>query len=175
MAIEPNSDQPNRGGANMKKLVLGLALSLTALAASTQAKAITFFDFKYQDKSLGGLKFSIDASKPSTYYSEDLFLQYVNGNIYTFYPRSNGGGFTINEDCCNLSGPQLYTGPEKHPTFFLGTFKLFEPTYGPAVITITGDGVSAIPETETWALFIIGLGVIGSGMRRCRRAFATAV
>ena len=160
----------------MLKLIGSLiALPLAAIVSLPAAHATTFFDLKYQDKSLGELKFSIDASKPSLYFADGAYFQYGSGNLYTFRNGNNEGGFTINQDCCNLTGPQLYSGAESNPTFLLGKFRLFEPVYGAAFVTITGDGVPAVPEPETWALFILGLGVVGYSMRRQKLTYGSAV
>jgi len=92
-----------------------------------------------------------------------------------FYSASFDGGVEIHDfaagDTVLLStnGDQLYTGTEGAPTFKLGTFALTE-YQGTGSYTLTVTDVSAVPEPESYALLLAGLGAVGTVVARRRRA-----
>jgi len=149
-----------------KKMIAQAVLIASMGAFSTISHAATLFDFVYDDKSLGKISFTLDASKPPQYFEEGEYLQYIVGNEYSFYPVTSGGGFTINIGCCDFGGAQLYTGPESMPTFLLGKYRLDEPNYGAGTLVISGDGVAAVPEPTSWAIMLAGFSIVGCAMRR---------
>ena len=83
-----------------------------------------------------------------------------------------GGGFDV-QHVYELSGPQLYSGDELHPTIRLGTFKLYQgqDRIDPVEVTITRN-VAAVPDPTEWTLLIGGFGVVGAALRT-RRASAS--
>jgi hypothetical protein len=102
-----------------------------------------------------------------------------------FYNISQGGGLGIYDppyavggpvELLLLSGAQLYTGSELTPTFLLGTFSLVNGVTGLGSYTLTIAECAvctAVPEPDTWAMMLIGFGVVGGALRSRRRVAAT--
>ena len=61
-------------------------------------------------------------------------------------------------------GPQVFSGTTLEPTFLSGTYG-FAPGYR---LTIS----NAVPEPATWAMMIVGFGLVGLSARRRREAVA---
>ncbi len=80
-----------------------------------------------------------------------------------------GLGFT------QFSGPEIFTGTTASPIFSAGIFNLNNPFFGgPATLTISalpgGGGIGAgVPEPATWAMLVIGFGMVGATVRRRNR------
>ncbi|MEH3102609.1 MAG: PEPxxWA-CTERM sorting domain-containing protein [Sphingomonas phyllosphaerae] len=91
------------------------------------------------------------------------------GDAYIdFFEASNGGGLSISDAdgpslLVSLSGAQLYQGAEDMPRLLLGTFNLTD-TGGRGGYTLTVAD-AAVPEPATWALMILGFGMVGGAMR----------
>jgi len=93
----------------------------------------------------------------------------------TFFSGTNGGGF----DLLGLvevttTGEQLYTGSESAPVFRIGVFVLDSPAADRShTLTIS---VAPVPEPETYAMLIAGLGLMGlMAHRRRKRAKVSAL
>ena len=99
----------------------------------------------------------------------------TDGRAYlTFFSADNAGGLTIFDNdspeiLAILEGAQLYTGtyggPDWIPVFKTGTFAMtgYE---GKGAYTLTISQVaSAIPEPSTWALAVLGMGLVGASLR----------
>jgi hypothetical protein len=68
-----------------------------------------------------------------------------------------------------FAGPILIEGPLQQPTLTVGTFDLSSILSGPATITI-----SAVPETSTWVMLLMGFAAVG-GIAYRKRQTGTAV
>jgi hypothetical protein len=95
----------------------------------------------------------------------------------SFFHANNGGGLAI-EDFYGFAillltdGPQLYSGSESSPTFLIGTYALTE-YQGSGNYTLTI--AATVPEPETYALMLGGLGVVGLIARRRKTEAETTV
>ena len=75
-----------------------------------------------------------------------------------------GGGLDFTQ---YSGGGPLFTGPGSAPVFAPGTYQLTNTFFPAQNSTLTISTVSgAVPEPATWALFILGFGAVGAGMRR---------
>lgn len=87
-----------------------------------------------------------------------------------FWTDIFNGGFHISnnfKDLVGTNGPQLFTGSATAPVFKLGTFDLIEWTQGPGRYTLTIKDLSApVPEPETYAMLLAGMGIVGFAARR---------
>ena len=95
------------------------------------------------------------------------------GTLHFFEAVEGGGVCGVLLDDCNLFdlyGPQLFTGTIFAPTFQLGSYPMTTRGLEP-LGTLT---ISVVPEAATWAMMIAGFGLVGAGLRRRRRALATA-
>lgn len=77
---------------------------------------------------------------------------------------ANGFGFG------SFAGPDLFNGSTTSPTFNLGTFSLGQVSTGAGTgggrLTISALPMAAVPEPATWAMMLLGFGMIGYSMRR---------
>lgn len=64
-----------------------------------------------------------------------------------------------------FSGPDLFNGSRTTPIFNLGIFQLNQTTGVGGTLTIS-QVQAAVPEPATWAMMILGFGIIGFGLRR---------
>jgi PEP-CTERM motif len=98
-----------------------------------------------------------------------------------FYSGSQGGGFVISGQAyASAYGPQIYTGVESAPTFILGNDIAFT-DYStssdgvPSSLSITCvECVAPVPEPESYAMLLTGLGLLGFMARRRKQKEATA-
>ena len=92
----------------------------------------------------------------------------------TFFHADYDGGMAIDDYYgeANLmlsDGVQLYTGTEDAPTFKLGTFALGE-YQGTGTYTLKITNVSAVPEPESYAMLLAGIGALGFVAARRRKS-----
>ncbi len=70
----------------------------------------------------------------------------------------------------SFSGPALFNGSTTSPIFNFGTFSLGQVSTGAGTgggrLTISALPMAAVPEPATWAMMLLGFGMIGYRMRR---------
>ena len=91
-----------------------------------------------------------------------------------FYHADAGGGMVIDDfygdnTLLVADGVQLYSGNEDAPTFLVGTFTLDGTSYGFGNYTLTITNVSAVPEPESYAMLLAGIGALGFVAARRRK------
>lgn len=97
-----------------------------------------------------------------------------------FYAIGEGGGLEIDDPARGdravliTNGPQLYSGGEFTPTFRTGSYALTQ-FDGAGQYDLLIESVASVPEPASWGLMIVGLGVIGSRLRRRRSATRNAI
>jgi hypothetical protein len=129
---------------------------------------------------------------PNSVGSDSFVLQDVVGNYsqipgntgtvysladFEFYNADFDGGFYASNfydgnDLLTADGAQLFSGAVAAPTFTSGSYTLTDYsdrsiTYN---LTIGSAALPAVPEPASWALMILGFGVIGGTMRYRRSA-----
>ncbi len=72
------------------------------------------------------------------------------------------------------SSPALFTGAIDAPVFAPGTFQLLNPFLGNGTLTITA-ATAAVPEPMTWAMMVLGFGLLGGALRAKRRKARVSV
>ena len=185
----------------MKTIItLASAAAALAFAAPASADLYSFLLTGTDGFAAEGASFQIDSATAPTDYATGVYVGYgpISGTFsydtdtdtsafVDFYPTANLGGIGfqgVNNDNVFVvaDGPQLYVGPESHPTGFnTGTFQLTDDFtgLGGAQITITdlttAGGTPAVPEPASWALMITGFGFVGAGMRRRTTRLVQAV
>lgn len=159
----------------VKTLLAGSA-ALAALAAAPASAALLNFDFT------GGYSasFQLDSDiQPTRYDDHGAAYDDISGtfggktytsNIFSIFQSSDGGGVAIylkggEPTLADMSGDQVFSGSLAAPKFNLGVFNLTENTAGKAV-TLT---ISAVPEPATWALMMVGFGMVAGAARYRRR------
>lgn len=89
-----------------------------------------------------------------------------------FFTLGTGGGFAaLGASGDSMVGAQLFSGSLTNPTMLTGRFNLvnqFSP-FQTAVLT-----VAAIPEPATWAMMLVGFGMVAGAARYRRRKVAVS-
>ncbi len=99
----------------------------------------------------------------------------TNGTVsISFYSDGAGGGMVLNDLASftmllNTASEQLYTGTEAAPTFKLGSFAMTGWGDG-TEYTLTISNAAAVPEPESYALMLGGLGLVGMAVARRRKS-----
>ena len=174
------------GVAAVRISVLALCLAGAVMPSAAAADTLRF-QITDPDSTLGGQPFSpyyffLDRDPHPTVFDSTSFTfdgttygktysDVAVMDTYTFHtgPDAKAPSFGGLDDLENFyNGLQLFTGPTSAPHFKTGTFALDNFGSG-AMLTISVEGVSAVPETAPWAMMIAGFGGIGAMMRRRRR------
>jgi hypothetical protein len=104
-----------------------------------------------------------------TKYKIQIFEGFWNNNWATNFTAGNTSGNV------NLTGPDQGAGASTVPQNLIGSFtaassteviNLSSPT---AYVVFDAAQVRAVPEPATWALTLMGVGMIGAGLRMARR------
>ncbi len=82
-----------------------------------------------------------------------------------FVTFAAGGGVTASFGTDEFNGSQIFGGTTAAPTFAPGVFDLTG-SFGDVVDDTAVLTVTAVPEAATWAMMLVGLGVIGAVARR---------
>jgi PEP-CTERM motif len=165
-----------------KLLTVGLALSASLF--STCAHAV-LLDFNLAN-GIDTITWQLD-SNPDPFFSDTgnqfaLVNLPINVNGVAAFSRTHFrnqadlGGlilFSVESGYIDATGPQLYTGSERTPTFSLGNYLLSgSPGYQLTIANAILPG--AVPEPANWALMIAGLGLAGAATRRQRTKLMVA-
>lgn len=94
-------------------------------------------------------------------------VSFGSGGIAALNIQAPGLGFT------QFAGGPLFTGTAANPMFNTGTFTLNSIVSGRSTLTISAVA-GAVPEPSTWAMMIMGFGMIGGAMRYSRRKTTVA-
>jgi len=155
--------------APLKKIVYS-ALSLCAVVFSAQlmAQQMDYFTFTSQNRSYSWS--SLASPVVSDFMSGSYFSESTSMGDMTF---NNGGGFSGSIYLDNLaSTQQVYSGDESSPTFLVGTYIGLE--YNDSFIaspaTLTISAIAPVPEPESYAMILAGLGLMGFMVCRKRSA-----
>ncbi|HEV2362891.1 MAG TPA: PEPxxWA-CTERM sorting domain-containing protein [Caulobacteraceae bacterium] len=91
------------------------------------------------------------------------------------HTKGNNGGARIGTLNFDISAPGLtvssFTANSKGNIFGLD---VYGPTGSTGEEAVTGPGVPTVPEPATWALLMMGVGLVGGSLRSRRRALAAA-
>ncbi|MBB3692460.1 PEPxxWA-CTERM sorting domain-containing protein [Sphingomonas sp. BK580] len=160
----------------MTRYIAAALLAGTSIAAPASAAPL-LFDFVANDPSWD-VSFTLDSSpspteaNPVVFRISDVEIKTLRGvqlAEVSFYTAGNLGGFSAywdNNMLANTTGVQVYNGNTSNPTFAPGSYTLTgynDETGGTLNIRSVN---AAVPEPATWAMMILGMGVIGVAMRR---------
>lgn len=175
------------------RAVLALFLALSALGLPAAANATTFgfgflIDLRNGDAAVGGGKLF------TTDNGDDTFTVTGAHGLAAYVSLSTGEAY--GEAKITTVGPSLFAPDGSVPTitfasgqysfdnlalFGDGRFFDFSHAFGPDLIGVTGEvggpaefefGLSPAPETATWAMMVMGFGVLGAALRRRRASVA---
>lgn len=168
------------------RFLASAGLMLAALAFSFPASATAYL---FQLSGSRDALFTIDNSvtpdfQSSSFIGDQVSYNGVSGSFggtpgvatigfgtYLVADLNIGGspqGFT------QFSGPDLFSLVGNVPVFKTGTFQLPSIVSGTSTLTISQVAAAAVPEPATWAMFIGGFGLIGSGLRRKKASLGFA-
>lgn len=142
--------------------------------------AVWFIDSRPTPDAVGTVSFVLN-DVPGNYSEIPGNTGSVNSLAdFEFYNSDFGGGFYASNfydgnDLLITDGPKLFSGTLAAPIFSAGNFTLtdFSDRTISYNLTIDGAAASAVPEPTSWALMILGFGVVGGGMRYRRPTKAT--
>lgn len=165
------------------KLMIGAAAAALALPAAASAETLVF-DFTGGDRSFNFMleQGQVPDSSQTFAGANQITFNNVSGSFNGVVTSSNLANVSfgqiffapININATgfgfgNFGGPDLFNGSRTNPMFKLGTFNLIQANTGAG----TGGGVlrisqaaAAVPEPGTWAMMILGFGLVGGTMRR---------
>jgi hypothetical protein len=170
----------------MKKVLVGALAASSALALSTPAQATvnidsTNFDFAATDGS--SLEFAIGYAEVGLADPVNLFLEFTNdlAGGYSFSFTTSSANVNIAEAFVTgaglLSPLSLFKTVDDGTTeqWKLSNYGLDAGTYRLTILgaapgigdSLTGTvNFTAVPEPATWALMILGFGLVGGALRR---------
>jgi hypothetical protein len=154
-------------------LLAGLAATFLSVAGAAPAEA-TVLDFTLTVSNGDSETWTqTDMPVPIEYSSAGPYIVVANASgsfgsptYVVFDSSSNNGGVDVTLPDY-YKGPQIFSGSTSAPIFAPGVFDLTGGTRAnssqTAVLTITA---AAVPEAATWAMMLLGLGVVGAVARR---------
>ena len=165
------------------KMYFALAASALALAASPASAAQYSFDFSTDQQLFGGPVTGSGIFTTSdmamtvggeTAYAITSISGMVNGSqIVAPTSASYGNYFTTGPTFLDGSGVNFGTAAGTTVAFFnqsnngLYRVNTFSPGSS-SFVTATSSAVGAVPEPATWAMLLLGFGMVGFAMRRRR-------
>ena len=161
----------------MKKSIAIALAAAACMLGSTAALATTALVTDYAGSTLLG-SFDLSLTPVVDSYTLGNFTEveitngtgaaagYSDAYFYNADPAIGGGIFVGDpvSSPINTTGPQSYTGPESAPVFLPGVYTEDDGT----VLTIS------VPEPATWAMMLVGFGMVGFAARRRKLAVRTA-
>ena len=163
----------------MKNIALGMATALVAFASPAYAAPLlfTFSDANHSS-------FQIDTNPVSTpsfifSFTAPVTNGMQNGAAFNFgnvrfFSAGSGGGVFSEFGAEGGFGPQLYSGTTAAPVLAPGTFSFTDLAGNRTGATLTISAVAAaVPEPATWAMMLVGFGMMGATMRYRRRSTTT--
>jgi hypothetical protein len=158
---------------NIRVLAFGVALGLAAFS-NARAQEILF-----RVSGAGGgpsATFKLPQNPSPDFVDPDVYFGFFSvqatidgspSNLFglSFFNSGDGGGLA-DDSYYDLTGPQLYVGPESSPTFVPGVYVMYN------TLTLNADTLTLtiIPEPSTWAMILAGFSSLGLvGVRRANR------
>ena len=168
----------------MLKIIIASGVAISALCVAVPADAATLL---FQLTGSKDATFQLDSNPtPDSFTSTFIGDQISFNNVAGIFGGTPGvassisfGTNLINKlditgtslGFTQFTGPALFTGPASSPVFAPGTFSLVNFVFGPATLTISQVAV-AVPEPSSWAMMLIGFGMLGAAARYRRRKTA---
>lgn len=162
-----------QSGTEMKQFISKALCAVSILYSGSAYATVLNFDITGN----GTARFTLDTSIVKPMFVNNTGITYTNvsgtyngvtaSRSVQFFNSTNYGGFNVGF-VGQGTGPVLYTGSTADPVFNLGTFQLQPFGFGvKGGYTVTIAAVAAaVPEPATWAMMILGFGLVGYAVRR---------
>lgn len=163
-----------------QQVVATATFAITALTANPAAAVTLLVQYSSTTGEVPPFTFNVDSNPTPIIFNSSFFRAPISNatgffegvTVLNFYSANNGGLF----DSFNFNGPQIYTGSTQAPSLFQsGQFAALlddgdglNPT-GTVTISDISVVAGAAPEPATWAMMLVGFGVVGLGLRRRRQ------
>lgn len=159
-----------------KWLLASLTMAGSLSLSSAASAAPLLFSFTGIPGISPNFSFKIDSNPlpygaTSTSFQAIIFdnVGYDSGAKWAkFYSASLGGGFG------DYMGAQLYSGHPLSPTLLTGVFALTSTSKSPRGTPTVSAVTAAVPEPGTWAMMLVGFGLVGGAARYRRRSTTLA-
>ena len=168
----------------MKSVLIGASVLTLAVAASPATAAPLLFELSGSRSAT--FTFDPETTTPDFFNSSFIGNQVSYNSIEGIFGGTPGTAFvgfgtflaaTLNIQSPSLgftqfAGPGLFTVSNMRPVLSLGTFQLTSIVSGASTLKISA--AAAVPEPATWAMMLIGFGMMGASMRYRRRSTSTS-
>ena len=152
------------------------AFALATVSASPAAAVTLLIKYDPITDPRGAFSFNVDSEPVPTLFTSTAFGttitnatgQYLGVTNLNFFDLSQLGLFG------NYYGSQIFSGPTSAPSIFRsGSYAATFLGNTSEAGTVTISAVGAVPEPATWAMMLLGFGVVGFALRRRRRQTTT--
>lgn len=163
---------------NVFKKALMASIAIAGVAMASNASAATYV-FNLTGDKTANFTINTEAMKPvldGTTYQYNSVKGTFQGFATTassirFYDSGSSGGFRVdalnNSVLIDAFGPQLFSSSSNNLVFNLGNFSLTNAGAGSLRLSITA---AAVPEPATWAMMLLGFGMVAGAARYRRRS-----
>jgi PEP-CTERM motif len=166
----------------MSKLTIFMGAAATAAVLATSAHAVTLYASVTEADNSRTASWAMSSTPQVDQYGEGVqvvvsvedYGDWVNSGPYSNEIQFFNSTITTSwlDGDFIMQGPQIYTGSESAPVFSPGVWSVFDSSSSsPATfaLSLTPPGV---PEPSTWAMMLVGVGLLGAGARARRVALA---
>lgn len=174
----------------MKTKIAALAAAVVATAPTTASAAFYAVNYTSKDSSFSGIYETTDTADKKGFYTVIGLTGTRNGSAVTLLPPRSDTYMlmNVNDNLFNPNGVYytwyglLYEADGvrynifKNDSLFLEVHSIpfSDRSYNVTDFTVR-EVTAAVPEPATWAMMIIGFGMVGAASRYRRRSVATAI
>jgi PEP-CTERM motif len=167
-----------------------IIVAMTAIAAATAAAPASAATLLFQLSGSRNATFAFDPTtttpsfRSSTFIGDQISFKGISGIFGGVAGTASVGFGNFLAADLNIQNPNLgftqfvstdfFRFVNSQPDFTLGTYQLNSIVSGRSELTISELATGAVPEPGTWAMLILGFGMVGGAIRYRRRSMTMA-